>query len=71
MENVSARFEGMVLNLPAGPGYRLEKEIKNVVTVIAKTCHYWLGHTSAVQHRAIADLFAKMALESPLIQPAL
>ena len=22
-----------------------------------KTCHYWLGHTSVAQHRAIADLF--------------
>jgi hypothetical protein len=25
-------------------GFRLEKEIKNVVTVTAKTCHYWLEH---------------------------
>lgn len=71
MENVVARFEGMTLYLPAGPRYRIEKEIKNVVTVIAKTCHYWLGHTSSAQHRAIANLFAKMEGELPLVQPAL
>jgi sirohydrochlorin cobaltochelatase len=68
MENVSAHVDGMVLHLPAGPRFRLEKEIKNVVTSIAKTCHYWLGHTSVAQHRAIGDLFKIMESESPLIQ---
>jgi sirohydrochlorin cobaltochelatase len=68
MENVSAHLDGMVLHLPAGPRFRLEKEIKNVVMSIAKTCHYWLGHTSVAQHRAIADLFKIMEFESPLIQ---
>ncbi len=69
MENVSAHANGMVLHLPAGPRFRLEKELKNVITSIAKTCHYWLGHTSVAQHRAIADLFKTMEVESPLIQP--
>lgn len=68
MENVSAHVDGMVLHLPAGPRFRLEKEIKNVITSIAKTCHYWLGHTSVAQHRAIAALFNVMESESPLIQ---
>jgi hypothetical protein len=68
MENVSGYSDGMVLHLPAGPRFRLEKEIKNVVTAIAKTSHYWLGHTSIAQHRAIADLFEIMESESPLIQ---
>jgi sirohydrochlorin cobaltochelatase len=68
MENVSGYSDGMVLHLPAGPHFRLEKEIKNVITAIAKTSHYWLGHTSIAQHRAIADLFAVMESESPLIQ---
>jgi len=68
MENVSGYSEGMVLHLPAGPRFRLEKEIKNVVTAIAKTSHYWLGHTSVDQHRAVADLFEIMESESPLIQ---
>jgi hypothetical protein len=71
MENVSAYCEGALLDLPAGPGYRLEKEIKNVITVIAKTCHYWLGHMWHSQQRTIANLFARMAMESPLVQPAL
>jgi len=68
MENISAHADGMVLHLPAGPHFRLEKEIKNVVTSIAKTCHYWLGHTSVAQHRAIAELFNAMENESPLLQ---
>jgi sirohydrochlorin cobaltochelatase len=68
MENVSCHADGMILHLPAGPRFRLEKEIKNVVTSIAKTCHYWLEHTSVAQHRAIADLFEIMDEESALIQ---
>jgi hypothetical protein len=71
MENVSARCEGNALDLPAGPAYRLEKEIKNVVTVVAKTCHYWTGHMWRAQQRFIGELFARMATESPLIEPAL
>ena len=69
MENVSAHCSGKVLNLPAGPHYRIEKEIKNVITSIAKTSHYWLDHTSTEQHHFIADLFEIMEEESPLIQP--
>ncbi len=68
MENIAAHAERMVLHLPAGPHFRLEKEIKNVITSVAKTCHYWLGHTSVAQHRAIAELFRIMELDSPLIQ---
>jgi hypothetical protein len=70
MENVAARAEGRALDLPAAPGFRLEKEIKNVITVIAKTTHYWMGHMSRAQKSAIADLFAKMSATSPLIEPA-
>jgi hypothetical protein len=70
MENVSARCDGKALELPAGPAYRIEKEIKNVVTSIAKTGHYWLDHTGPAQKREIADLFTTIAAESPLIQPA-
>ena len=70
-ENVSARCEGTTLELPAGPAYRIDKEIKNVITAIAKTGHYWLDHTAIAQQRAIGDLFSAIAAESPLIQPAL
>lgn len=71
MENVAARASGMMLDLPASPHFRLEKEIKNVVTVAAKTSHYWLEHMPRSQQRAIASLFATLAAESPLVQPAL
>jgi sirohydrochlorin cobaltochelatase len=47
VENVAARREGVVLYLPAGPHFRLWKEIKNVVTALAKTCHYWCDHMPA------------------------
>ena len=47
VENVSVRREGTVLFLPAGPAFRLEKEIKNVITVVAKTHHYWTEHRNS------------------------
>ncbi len=71
MENVSARTSGATLDLPAGPHYRLEKEIKNVVTVIAKTSHYLLAHMSRPQQKKVAALFETMAIDMPLIVPAL
>ena len=70
MENVAVRADGVMLELPAGPEYRLEREIKNVVTAIAKTTHFWLGHMSVVQWRSIAALFEAMAAESVLVTPA-
>jgi len=45
VENVCVRREGSVLWLPAGPTFQLEKEIKNVITVVAKTHHYWTEHS--------------------------
>jgi cation diffusion facilitator family transporter len=47
VENVSVRREDKTLYFPAGADFRLEKEIKNVVTVIAKTNHYWQEHLEA------------------------
>ncbi|MBI1256415.1 MAG: cation diffusion facilitator family transporter [Chloroflexi bacterium] len=47
VENVSVRREDNVLYFPAGPDFRLEKEIKNVITVIAKTNHYWQEHIAS------------------------
>ena len=70
MENVAVRRRGSILELPVSPNFRLEKEIKNVITVIAKTCHYWLGHMPHDQQQAIADLFLALDKESPLIEPA-
>jgi len=70
MENVDARRRGAVLELPAAPHFRLDREIKNVITVIAKTCHYWLGHMPAAQRHAIAALLSRMDAESLLLTPS-
>jgi len=71
MENVAVRRRGSILELPAAPHFRLDKEIKNVVTVIAKTSHYWLGHMPREQQQAIGELFTAMAGEVPLVEPDL
>jgi cation diffusion facilitator family transporter len=47
VENVSVRREEDRLYVPAGPDFRLEREIKNVITVIAKTNHYWREHIAS------------------------
>jgi sirohydrochlorin cobaltochelatase len=52
VENVMVRREGSVLFLPAGSRFTLEDEIKNVVTAVAKTHHYWTEHVAA---RALAS----------------
>ena len=70
MENVAARSHGREIMLPAAPHFALDREIKNVVTVIAKTTHYWMAHMSRAQKSAIAELFARMSASSPLIEPA-
>lgn len=46
VENVRVRREGAVLYLPVGPDFRLDKESKNVITVAAKTTHYWTEHVT-------------------------
>ncbi len=46
LENVDARVEEDRLVLPAGPGYRLQDEVKSIITVVAKTHHYWRAHVA-------------------------
>jgi sirohydrochlorin cobaltochelatase len=70
VENVAVRRQNLNLELPAAPGFRLEKEIKNVITVVAKTAHYWFGHIYRDQRAQIRDLFTQMEQDSPLLQPA-
>ena len=43
-ENVQVRAEGNRLLVPCGQHYGIKGEIKNVVTVVAKTTHYWADH---------------------------
>lgn len=44
VENVTVRREDQTLWFPAGPEFRVDREIKNVITVVAKTTHYWQDH---------------------------
>jgi hypothetical protein len=46
LENVDARLEEDRLLLPAGPGYQLKDEVKSIITVVAKTHHYWQAHVT-------------------------
>ncbi len=70
MENVAVRAESLTIDVPAAPHFRLDKEIRNVVTVVAKTTHYWLKHTSRSHQEAIARLFVTMSEEAALVVPA-
>jgi hypothetical protein len=57
-ENVSVRRRDDVLHVPAGPAFRVEKEIKNVVVALAKSLHYWDGHlTERQQTLGIGDIW--------------
>jgi cation diffusion facilitator family transporter len=48
VENISVRREVATLWFPAGPDFRLEREIKSIITVVAKTTHYWTEHAQAL-----------------------
>lgn len=43
-ENVQARADGNNLFVPVGDYFTLKGEIKNVITAVAKTTHYWGDH---------------------------
>jgi sirohydrochlorin cobaltochelatase len=43
-EGVDARCEGKAVLVPCGANFTLKGEIKNVVTAVAKTTHYWADH---------------------------
>ncbi len=47
LENVDARCEDERLFVPASPAFHLKDEIKSVITVVAKTNHYWQAHIEA------------------------
>ena len=49
VENVMVRREDKTLYFPVSPEYQLETEIKNIVTVIAKTNHYWDEHVQEMR----------------------
>jgi sirohydrochlorin cobaltochelatase len=43
-ENVRARHQGALLFVPADEQFTIKGEIKNVITAVAKTSHYWNEH---------------------------
>lgn len=47
LENVEARCDGDYLYLPASPDFALTNEVKSVITVLAKTNHYWEAHIAS------------------------
>lgn len=55
IENIAARFEGKMVYVPAAPSWRLKYEIKNVITSVAKTCHYWQEHRPRLSESWKAD----------------
>jgi sirohydrochlorin cobaltochelatase len=59
-ENVRARADGTSLYVPAGDYYTLKDEIKNVITAVAKTTHYWREHLPLDAKRAF-ELQARLA----------
>jgi hypothetical protein len=69
-ENVFARQARHLLSLPAGPRYRLEKEIKNVVVTLAKTCHYWTRHMAASNQAEAASIMGGRPGGNALLEPA-
>ena len=44
LENVDARSDGTTLFVPGGNGFELKDEVKSVITVVAKSFHYWQEH---------------------------
>jgi sirohydrochlorin cobaltochelatase len=54
LENVAALSRDDQLLLPVGQNFTLKGEIKNVVTVVAKTTHYWVEHLSPEVKRSLA-----------------
>jgi hypothetical protein len=56
LENVDARCEGDRLLVPAASIFELKDQVKSIITVVAKTHHYWRNHlaeaTSSAQRTA-------------------
>jgi hypothetical protein len=53
-ENVHLRLDGAAVLAPIGAAWTIKGEIKNVITVIAKTTHYWQDHLAAEMKSALA-----------------
>jgi hypothetical protein len=52
LENVDARMDEDRLLVPASRDYELQNQVKSVITVVAKTHHYWTAHAQAQETAA-------------------
>lgn len=59
-EQVEAHAEATRLLVPVGDYYTVKGEIKNVITAVAKTTHYWGEHLPAEVKQTLA-LQARLA----------
>jgi sirohydrochlorin cobaltochelatase len=53
-ENVQAQAVDADFFVPVGASYTLPGEIKNIITAVAKTTHYWQEHLPMEAKRALA-----------------
>ncbi len=53
-EQVEAHAEENLLRVPVGDYYTVKGEIKNVVTAVAKTTHYWGDHLPPAVKQTLA-----------------
>ena len=52
-EGVQSRHDDDLLLVPVGDSWSVGGEIKNVITVVAKTAHYWREHLPPDARRAV------------------
>ena len=62
LENVDARIEDEVLYVPGDAGFDLKDQVKSVITVVAKTHHYWQEHIANEDGESAARAQAKAML---------
>ena len=62
LENVDARMEGAMLFVPGDRGFDLKDQVKSVITVVAKTNHYWQEHIANEAGESTARAQAKALL---------
>jgi hypothetical protein len=66
-ENVAAQARDTSLLVPTGEHFQLTGEIKNAITAVAKTTHYWDDHVGA-EAKALYVLEDRWALWKPRLR---
>lgn len=63
-ENVQASYHGDHLLVPVAADYRIDVEVKSVITVVAKTTDYWYNHMPTEVRRTLEISATLGALKS-------